>query len=135
MDDRTLKVTLVGFAAAAGIAAFCALSAFVMIMLLVNRLDGREVAAARAQSSSGQPVPQPFSSESEPRSSMAITATLAPPATSQPPTPSSQPPCIITHTVQSGENLFRISLAYGVTVADIMAENGLFDAQIGRAHV
>ena len=30
-----------------------------------------------------------------------------------------------THVVQSGENLFRLSLRYGVTVGDLMRANGL----------
>ncbi len=34
----------------------------------------------------------------------------------------------IVHVVQPGENLYRISLRYGMTVDDIMAANGLSDA-------
>jgi LysM repeat protein len=34
----------------------------------------------------------------------------------------------LIHTVQLGENLYRISLLYGVSMADIMAANGLINA-------
>jgi len=36
----------------------------------------------------------------------------------------------ITHTVQAGENLFRISLSYGVTVESILSANGLNDDRL-----
>jgi LysM repeat protein len=41
--------------------------------------------------------------------------------------PAARPPAAApgTHVVQQGETLFRIALAYGVTVADLMAANGL----------
>lgn len=38
-----------------------------------------------------------------------------------------QPPGYIFHVVQPGENLFRISLRYNVTMASIIAANGIFN--------
>jgi len=36
----------------------------------------------------------------------------------------------LLHTVQTGENIFRISLRYGVSIEDIMIANGLTDSGI-----
>ena len=42
--------------------------------------------------------------------------------------PSAPPEAATTHVVQSGENLFRISLKYGVTVRALVEANGLYNA-------
>lgn len=47
-----------------------------------------------------------------------------------PPSPQPNP---ASHLVAPGQNLFRISLAYGVTVADLLQANGLSDARQLRA--
>ena len=67
-------------------------------------------------------------------------APAAPSPTAQPtpvaaqPTPlPAAPPAGRTHTVQSGENLFRIALAYGVTVNSLMAANGITDVRFLRS--
>ena len=59
MNDRTLRLSLTAIAASAGIATFCAISAFVMVMLLVNRTDNQET-AAQAQISPAQSTHQPL---------------------------------------------------------------------------
>ena len=45
---------------------------------------------------------------------------------STPPNEEPQPEATI-HTVQAGDNLFRISLSYGVSIESIMSANGLSD--------
>jgi len=40
------------------------------------------------------------------------------------------PPAARTHTVQAGENLFRISLRYGVTMDALMRANGIFNPNL-----
>ena len=59
-------------------------------------------------------------------------AAAAPLPTAQP-TPLAAPPSGRTHTVQPGENLFRIALAYGVTVDSLMAANGITDVRFLRS--
>ncbi len=59
-------------------------------------------------------------------------ATATPPA-AQPTSPPAAPTAGRTHTVQSGENLFRIALAYGVTVDSLMAANGITDVRFLRS--
>jgi murein DD-endopeptidase MepM/ murein hydrolase activator NlpD len=44
--------------------------------------------------------------------------------------PAEPPPTVQVHIVQPGENLFRIALAYGVTVEAIQAANGLADPSL-----
>ena len=66
-----------------------------------------------------------------PSPTSALTATATPaPALTMSPTPGPAPsrtPYQITHTVAEGENLFRISLRYGVTVETIREANDLDD--------
>jgi LysM repeat protein len=63
------------------------------------------------------------------------TAETAPEATSIPTTPAAAPTAVppasgtTYHTVQAGENLYRIAKRYGVTVEAIMAANGIADAR------
>ena len=40
------------------------------------------------------------------------------------------PPAAHTHTVQAGENLFRISLRYNVTMDALMRANGIFNPNL-----
>lgn len=56
---------------------------------------------------------------------------IAQEVTSEPDVPAG----LTIHVVQRGENLYRISLAYNSSVAELVALNGLLDAKIGRAHV
>ncbi len=49
------------------------------------------------------------------------------PATAVPPTDGGSSGQEIVHTVQAGENLFRIGLAYGYTAAELAAYNGIPD--------
>jgi putative chitinase len=44
--------------------------------------------------------------------------------------PQPVPPTGGTHTVQLGENLFRISLRYNVTIAALMQANGIFNPNL-----
>ena len=53
-----------------------------------------------------------------------LAASLSPAAASAAPNYAS---CIATHVVQAGENLFRISLKYNVSMAAIMQANGLIN--------
>ena len=115
---KDLKLTFTGVIAVALLAAFCAGSLFVTLMLLVARPNGDASSGSAAAS-----LPAPTSEASE-------SAALPSPAVTPPPVgPTRQAEADVTHTVRSGENLFRISMAYGVTVADIMAANGLFDSR------
>lgn len=68
----------------------------------------------------------------EPTAETAGDATAVPAApTAVPAAPTAVPPVsgTIYHTVQSGENLYRISKRYGTTVEAIMAANGITDAR------
>jgi LysM repeat protein len=69
----------------------------------------------------------------EPTAETAADATEVPAAapTAAPAAPTAVPPAsgAIYHTVQAGENLYRISQRYGVTVEAIMAANGITDAR------
>ncbi|MBN1287272.1 MAG: LysM peptidoglycan-binding domain-containing protein [Anaerolineae bacterium] len=67
----------------------------------------------------------------------AIPPTAAPTATpvsAQPaqPTPTPQPVAAVTHTVQVGDNLYRLALRYGTTVEAIAAANGIVNPNIIR---
>ncbi len=44
-----------------------------------------------------------------------------------PTTPPPPPPAATYHTVQYGENLYRISLMYGVSMWDIASANGIYN--------
>jgi LysM repeat protein len=70
--------------------------------------------------SAGGPAPEP--TEAAPPISTPVAVTPTP----VPPTPSSAGP--VYHTVQAGENLYRISLRYGTTVDAIVAANNLPNA-------
>jgi len=75
--------------------------------------------------SAGGPAPEPTeaaSTEAPPPISTPVAVTPTP----VPPTPSSAGP--VYHTVQAGENLYRISLRYGTTVNAIVAANDLLNA-------
>lgn len=68
----------------------------------------------------------------EPTAETAADATAVPAApTAAPPAPTAVPPAstAIYHTVQAGENLYRIAKRYGTTVEAIMAANGITDAR------
>jgi LysM repeat protein len=69
----------------------------------------------------------------EPTAEAAADATAVPAEspTAVPAAPTAVPPAsgTIYHTVQAGENLYRISIRYGVTVEAIMAANGITDAR------
>jgi LysM repeat protein len=69
----------------------------------------------------------------EPTAETAADATEVPAAapTAAPAAPTAVPPASATiyHTVQAGENLYRIAQRYGVTVEAIMAANGITDAR------
>jgi LysM repeat protein len=69
----------------------------------------------------------------EPTAETAADATEVPTTapTAAPAAPTAAPPAsgAIYHTVQAGENLYRISKRYGVTVEAIMAANGITDAR------
>jgi LysM repeat protein len=86
-------------------------------MIVVNRPrgDGRAVAAPSGHTAT------PIALQVAP-----TRADNPSPAATDSPLENSTTP--VSHIVQSGENLFRISLAFGVSVADIMAANGLADS-------
>lgn len=78
-------------------------------------------------------TPEP-SATPEPTDTLEPTATLAPTATVEPTTtpeptatPEPEPEYTITHTVQAGENLYRIGLLYGISWEDIARVNGITD--------
>ncbi len=58
-----------------------------------------------------------------PGQQLTVPTGTTPPPGSQPPPPSGQ--CRYQHTVRPGENLYRISLAYGVPMSTIAAANGI----------
>ena len=60
-------------------------------------------------------------------------AAAATPPAAQPTSPPAAPTAGRMHTVQPGENLFRIALAYGVTVDSLMAANGITDVRFLRS--
>ena len=64
------------------------------------------------------PTPSPTTESPAP-----VSTTPAP--TTPAPTPTSSPGGQVTHTVQRGENLFRIALRYGTTVEAIANANGI----------
>ncbi len=74
-------------------------------------------------------------SDTPPESTAEATAETAPEATAIPTTPAAAPTTVpsasgtLYHTVQAGENLYRIAKRYGVTVEVIMAANGIADAR------
>jgi len=68
------------------------------------------------------PMPTPVpTATAEPPTPVAITPTPTMPT----PTPTSPPTGEVKHTVQRGENLFRIALRYGTTVQAIASANGI----------
>ncbi|MBN1314187.1 MAG: LysM peptidoglycan-binding domain-containing protein [Anaerolineales bacterium] len=60
----------------------------------------------------------------EPTATPEPTATFKPPAT---PVPQPEPVYSITHTIQTGENLYRIGLLYDLSWEEIAAANGITD--------
>lgn len=124
MNDRTLKLTAAGIAAVTAVAAFCAIFVFVAVMLVANRQSDQPTPDAplplldQVANPSPAPNDQPPAANNQP-----------PTPDPQPPIPDPQSPIPTTHIVQSGENLFRLSIAYGVTVSDIMAANGIVDSR------
>lgn len=64
--------------------------------------------------------------EAETASPIIILPTETPDATAT--TAFSQPPSVIMHTVQRGDTLYQIALAYGVTVETLVAANNIADA-------
>ena len=65
---------------------------------------------------------------SEPGGGQPSAPTTVPGESAQPGASPQAPPGTTIHVVQAGENLFRISLRYGVTVEDIVAANNLGSA-------
>ena len=120
-------------------ATICAVALFVAIMIVVNRpggdartasgpFSGAPLSDALASGQTAIPIPLQAaptgvenSSLTAPGAAGEISSTVAAPADAA--------TGRVSHLVQSGENLFRISLAYGVSVADIMAANGLVESR------
>ncbi len=82
-------------------------------------------AAATAEATVGEPSPAPAGET--PQAPLA-TPSSAPAPTSPPDARSTPPEGTVYHTVQAGENLFRLALRYGTTVEAIVAANELSDA-------
>jgi LysM repeat protein len=135
MNDRTLKVSLAGVLIVAAVAAMCAVCVFAAVMFVAT-LQAGEVSSDLALPWKTEAILSPTAAANialapalQPGS--AVTATVeVKSARSAGPTPAIQATSVVTHVVQSGENLYRISLAYGVTVSDIMAANGITDARV-----
>jgi LysM repeat protein len=71
------------------------------------------------------PTPTPESAAPAPEAtSPPVVEPTAPPAQETSPTGE------IIHTVQAGENLFRIGLRYGFTVAELAAYNGIANPNV-----
>ena len=63
----------------------------------------------------------------QPTAPVSETATLVAPTGTPPPPVSTPAPRAATHTVASGENLYRIALRYGLTTAQLAAANGILN--------
>jgi LysM repeat protein len=125
------KQIVAGIGAVAAVAALCAVGLFIIIMILANRQEKgeRSVSGSLPEAVADQiatpvallPAATPAN---EPSATAGATTSETSPPTAAPDGVTSVP---VSHIVQSGENLYRISLTYGVSVADIMAANGLLD--------
>jgi LysM repeat protein len=80
--------------------------------------------AAGATSPVETPTQPPSTSTPTP-TTVPATAVPTTPGTTATPTPTPYPSGSTTHTVQRGENLFRIALRYGTTVQAIASANGI----------
>lgn len=89
-------------------------------------------ATLAAQAAEGTPatetptVPPPTATATPIPTTVSTTLVPTTPALTSPvPTPTSPPTGRVTHTVQRGENLFRIALRYGTTVQAVASANGI----------
>jgi len=105
-----------------------------MATAAANATRAAEAAAETPATEQPTPLPTPtpwWTPTSEPATPTSVAATPTtealgtPVATTPVQTPTSPPAGQVTHTVQRGENLFRIALRYGTTVQAIASANGI----------
>jgi LysM repeat protein len=121
---KDFKLTPTGIVAVVALAFLCASSMFVAWKLLF----GRPVEDVRLASLSPS-VPAPASTLLAGEEGVTPIVKTTASETPMDVEPALQASGTLTHTVQAGENLYRISLAYGVSVTDIMSANSLFDSR------
>ncbi len=101
------------------------------------RQEQRQAAAQPARQPAPQPAQQPAQQPTQPRQQQQTAATPAAPApapqTAPAPVPATSRP--VTHEVQPGETLFRISRTYGVSVEDLRRLNNISGDRIDPGQI
>ncbi|SMP49092.1 LysM peptidoglycan-binding domain-containing protein [Desulfonatronum lacustre] len=101
-----------------------------------QRQEQRQAAAQPARQPAPQPAQQPTQQPTQPRQQQQTAATPAPAPQAAPaeqPRPAASRP--VTHEVQPGETLFRISQTYGVSVDDLRRLNNISGDRINPGQV
>jgi len=90
--------------------------------------EGEATTPAEGETTPEQPAPAPEGGETTTEGGEATPAEPAPveqPTTAPAPVQPAQPGVEQSHTVQSGENLYRIGLRYGCSVLELSTYNGI----------